>query len=105
MVDTYGAYPKVPSTNSSPHAVIIVPEKPAQLNLSGPSISDIIQSNARKLFLTATDSDTRLANMNPILIKKSIDIQYLKTGNLFVECSSLSQMTRLLEFFKLTINL
>ena len=113
VMDTYGAYSKVPPTNPSPHAVIIIPEKPAQLNLSGPSISDIMPSNARKLFLTATDSDTRLANMNPILTKKSIDslagpvkdIQYLKTGNLFVECCSPTQMTQLLEMTKLTINL
>ena len=103
----------MPSTNPSPRAAIINSEKPAQLNLSGPSNSDIMPSNARKLFLTATDPDTRLANMNPILIKKSIDslagsvkdIQYLKTGNLFVECTSPTQMTRLLELTKLTINL
>ena len=86
--------------------------KPAQINLSGPNINDILPSDARKLFLTRTDTGTKLASMNPILLSKNLnnlagpvkDIQYLKSGSLFVTCNSPSQMTTLLDISELTMN-
>ena len=86
---------------------------PAQINLSGPDIQEIIPSDARKLFLTNTDNNgTKLANMNPILTTKCInsltgpvsDIQFLRCGSLFIFCKSLNQLKQLLDIDILTIN-
>lgn len=84
----------------------------AQIDLSGPMINDLMPSDARKLFLTSCDPRIKLSNMNPFQIRKALnsldgpvqDIQFLKSGSLFILCSSQTQMTNLLKISQMTLN-
>ena len=89
------------------------PPRAAHIDLSGPKINDLMPSDARKLFLTAADPRVKFSSKNPIQIRNAInalagpvqDIQYLKSGNLFIVCANKTQMTDLLKLTEMTVNL
>ena len=86
--------------------------KLAQIDLSGPTINDIMPSDARKPFLTSSYPRVKLAKKNPSQIRKALhsldepvkDIQFLNSGSLFLMCSSQTQMTNLLKISQITVN-
>ena len=74
--------------------------------------SSVIPLNAKKLFMTSQDNNVKLALLNPISLKRAIielsgpveNIQFLKTGNLFVTCETNSQLTTMIKKNAISIN-
>ena len=71
-----------------------------------------IPIDATKIFLSSNDPRIKLADLNPLTMKKEINkldkpvqnIQYLRNGNLFINCSDNNQLKKLLEVKTLKIN-